>query len=490
MTAGPAQSILLVEDSPSLARVYMEYLQRESVDVTHVETGNGALALLAERTFDAILLDLRLPDINGIEVLDQLKARRISTATVVITAHGSVNVAVDAMRAGAIDFLMKPFNADRLKVTLFNAIERQALRKVVESLQQEFDRDGYFGFIGTSLPMQSIYQIIDNAGPSKATVFITGESGTGKEICAEAIHRKSSRAKGPFITLNCAAIPKELIESEIFGHTKGAFTGAISDREGAAALADGGTLFLDEVCEMDLRLQTKLLRFIQTGTIQKVGGARLQPVDVRFICATNRNPLKAVEDGEFREDLYYRLHVVPIHMPPLRDRGNDVDLISKALLQEFSNEEAKNFEDFDLTAREAIRSYGWPGNVRQLQNVIRNIVVLNNGPLVTLDMLPPPINQDSTQPRISEPSTPWPEDAPPAVSDWQPAGAKISEAAPSVAAVTDSHSEIRPLWMIEKDAIEEAIAKCDGNIPRAAAFLDISPSTIYRKRLQWSKLTD
>ena len=262
-----------------------------------------------------------------------------------------------------------------------------------------------------------------------------------------------------------------------------AFTGAISDREGAAALADGGTLFLDEICEMDLRLQTKLLRFIQTGTIQKVGGARVQSVDVRFVCATNRNPLKAVEDGEFREDLYYRLHVVPIHMPPLRDRGADVGLIAKSLLMDFSKEEAKHFEDFDGDALDAVQSFAWPGNVRQLQNVIRNIVVLNDGPLVTLDMLPPPINRQSTQPMASEPPI------------WVDRGSAIAELEPAAGPRTlgqgaygahDSH-DIRPLWMVEKETIEAAIARCGGNVPRAAAFLGISPSTIYRKRQNWAE---
>jgi len=483
MGSRPTQNVLLVEDSPSLARVYIEYLQGEAMELTHVESGHAALAILADKTFDAILLDLRLPDINGLEVLEQLKTRQINTATIVITAHGSVNVAVDAMRGGAIDFLMKPFNADRLKVTLSNAIERQSLRKVVDALQQEFDRGSYFDFIGSSLAMQSVYQIIDNAGPSKATVFITGESGTGKEICAQAIHRKSPRAKGPFIALNCSAIPKDLIESEIFGHTKGAFTGAISDREGAAALADGGTLFLDEICEMDLRLQTKLLRFIQSGTIQKVGGARVQSVDVRFVCATNRNPLKAVEDGEFREDLYYRLHVVPIHMPPLRDRGGDVGLIAKSLLLDFSKEEAKHFESFDGDALDAVQSFAWPGNVRQLQNVIRNIVVLNDGPLVTLDMLPPPINRQSTQPMVGEPLAR--EDQGPAMAELKPMIAP--QAQEPVPSRSNDSRDIRPLWMVEKEAIEAAIARCGGNVPRAAAFLGISPSTIYRKRQSWAE---
>ncbi len=411
-----------------------------------------------------------------------------------------MNVAVDAMRAGAIDFLMKPFNADRLRVTLKNAIEKMALTRVVKSLQQDYGRDRFESFIGSSLPMQSVYRIIENAGPSKATVFITGESGTGKELCAEAVHLRSPRRGGPFITLNCAAIPKDLIESEIFGHVRGAFTGATSDRDGAASLADGGTLFLDEICEMDLRLQTKLLRFIQTGTIQKVGGTTSQEVDVRFVCATNRDPLKAVERGEFREDLYYRLHVVPVHLPPLRDRGEDVLLIATALLGEFSQEESKEFKGFSKEVEHVIATHDWPGNVRQLQNVLRNIVVLNDGEEVTFDMLPPPLNGEPAEidglpggpafgntNGLTYPSDVQPTSEPAATSfDQAPMPAR--QTTPTYFAAKEPGTEaIRPLWIQEREIIENAIARCDNNIPRAAAHLGISASTIYRKRQMWQE---
>lgn len=487
MSNGAVKQVLLVEDSPSLARVYCEYLHDEPIEITHVDSGTDALSQLTAKDFDAVLLDLRLPDMDGLEILEHMQDRNIASAVVVITAHGSVNIAVEAMQSGAVDFLMKPFNADRLKVTLQNAIERQSLRKVVKSLSQEFDRDEYFGFIGASLPMQSIYQIIENAGPSKATVFITGESGTGKEVCAEAIHKNSPRAGGPFITINCGAIPKDLMESEIFGHTRGAFTGAIADREGAAAMASGGTLFLDEICEMDLRLQTKLLRFIQSGTIQKVGGTKPQAVDVRFICATNQNALKAVEDGEFREDLYYRLHVVPIHMPPLRDRGTDVAVIAHALLNDYAREEAKSFEDFDPDALAAIERYSWPGNVRQLQNVLRNAVVLNEGKRLTLEMMPKEVRLNQTDFKLLDALAAQPVDAIPATLSEPPKRPVSPPLAPTIspAPAPAQAQGIRPLWMVERDVIEAAIEQCGGNIPRAAAFLEISPSTIYRKKQAW-----
>jgi DNA-binding NtrC family response regulator len=287
------------------------------------------------------------------------------------------------------------------------------------------------------------------------------------------------------MTLNCAAIPKDLMESEIFGHTRGAFTGATSDHEGAAAMADGGTLFLDEICEMDLRLQSKLLRFIQSGTIQKVGGTRPQAVDVRFICATNRNALKAVEEGEFREDLYYRLHVVPIHMPPLRDRGTDVESIAFALLEEFSAEESKKFTGFEPKALEAIVNYSWPGNVRQLQNVLRNIVVLNDTDVLTYAMLPVEVRKNQSARAVGQSDSGLTQAEPGPTPMSRSGGARSKDRQSVSSGAAGSDQNIRPLWMVERDVIEAAIDQCAGNIPRAAAFLEISPSTIYRKRQNW-----
>ena len=259
--------------------------------------------------------------------------------TIVITANGSINRAVQAMRAGAFDFLVKPFDEARLLCAVENALASAPDRRGRGAGDPA--PAGFQGFIGGSAAMQDIYRMVRSIGRSTATVFITGESGTGKEVCARAIHAMSTRAAKPFVPLNCAAIPRDLLESEVFGHLKGAFTGALSDKPGAAAVADGGTLFLDEICEMDLSLQTKLLRFLQTSTIQPVGAARPIPVDVRIVCATNRDPAEEVRQGRFREDLYYRLHVVPIHMPPLRARPDDIMDIAQASLVEFAAEEGK-----------------------------------------------------------------------------------------------------------------------------------------------------
>ena len=278
-------------------------------------------------------------------------------------------------------------------MTSRNALERQKLQNLVATYRDEVGgRSRYHGFIGSAPIMQPIYRIIDSAASSKATVFITGESGTGKEVCAEAIHKASARRNKPFVAINCGAIPKDLIESEIFGHVQGAFTGATKDRDGAASRAHEGTLFLDELCEMEMNMQTKLLRFLQTSSFTKLGGAKLEKVDVRILCATNRDPMREVEEGRFREDLYYRLHVIPIHLPPLRDRDDDAIEIATVLLTQYAKEEGKQFKGFAADVEAMIRAYHWPGNIRQLQNVIRNVVVLNDGEYVTADMAPPPLS--------------------------------------------------------------------------------------------------
>lgn len=467
MPKSTSKRLLLVEDDPPLARVYQEYLKGEPYEVVHADTGMKALQAFSEGPFDMVVLDVQLPDMSGLDILKKVAQESSDTAVVVITAHGSINMAVDAMREGAADFLMKPFNAERLIFTLRNALERQELKGIVQILKQDFDRETYCGFIGKSLAMQAVYRIVDSAAPSKATVFITGESGTGKEVCAEAVHGQSPRAGKPFIALNCGAIPQELMESEIFGHVKGAFTGAHANRDGAATLADGGTLFLDEVCEMDLSLQVKLLRFIQTGGFQRVGSSTVEKVDVRFVCATNRVPWDEVEKGNFREDLYFRLHVIPIHLPPLRERSDDILDIAGKFLTEFAQEEGKGFQAFDDGAAAVLTDFAWPGNVRQLQNVIRNIVVLHDGDTVTVDMLPPPLGTGSGK-------------APPAPVP-SAAASPASTGGGTAPAPTDGDIAIRPLWQVEQELINAAIQQCDGNVSRAAALLELSPSTVYRR---------
>jgi two-component system repressor protein LuxO len=368
------------------------------------------------------------------------------------------------MKEGALDFLTKPFSADRLRVTVRNALERRKLESQVAAIQEETGRDRFCSFIGQSMAMQSIYRIVQNAAASKATVFVTGESGTGKELCADALHKLSRRREKPFVAINCAAIPRDLLESEVFGHAKGAFTGATADRAGAALQANGGTLFLDEICEMDLGLQAKMLRFLQTGTVQRVGEDKPRPVDVRIVCATNRDPQGEVAAGRFREDLFYRLNVIPMDLPPLRERDHDVLLIARHFLQQFAVEDGKKFTGFSPAVEAALLAYAWPGNVRELQNTVRNVVVLNEGETVEIDMLPRPLQAGA-------------------------AGLPPAAVRPVAMPLPEPAAALEPLDIVVRRTIERAIAQCDGNVPKAAAALQVSPSTLYRRIQAWQAET-
>lgn len=502
---------LLVEDSQSLGALYSEYLRAEGGRVTHVHFGEDALAELEREKPDLLFLDIKLPDMSGMDILERVAADCPSVTVIMMTAHGTIDIAVDAMRLGAFDFLVKPFDAKRLGITVRNALKQRELLQLVSRYEKSLPTANFCGFIGESLAMQAVYRTLENVADSKASVFITGESGTGKEVCAQAIHSLGRRKEGPFIALNCASIPRELMESEIFGHVKGAFTGATSGRQGAAGRAHGGTLFLDEICEMDLDLQAKLLRFIQTGVYTPVGGGKEETVDVRFVAATNRHPWQEVKAGRFREDLYYRLYVIPVELPPLRSRGKDVQLLAKKLLKEYSREEGKAFKSMSADCMRLLSSYAWPGNVRQLQNVMRQMVVLNQGDTLTEAMLPEFVRGGHDKPRLVAPVAPaepshfqdqghWrdPDDHMPPDAHGYGAQSLSGDDALASHSGTHSHSHshigsgesaegIKPLWLAEKEIIEQAIEACEGNIPKAAALLDISASTIYRKRQAWEE---
>ncbi|ELA3117158.1 sigma-54-dependent transcriptional regulator [Vibrio vulnificus] len=487
--------VLLVEDSTSLAILYKQYVKDEAYDIFHVETGRDAIQFIERNTPQLVILDLKLPDMSGEDVLDWINQNDVPTAVIIATAHGSVDIAVSLMNKGAEDFLEKPIKADRLKTSIAVHLKRAKLEHLVENIQSRFDRPRYHGFIGACLPMQAVYKTIDSVAPTTASVFINGESGTGKEVCAEAIHKQSLRKDQPFIAINCGAIPRDLMESEIFGHLKGAFTGATTDRKGAAMLANGGTLFLDELCEMELEMQKKLLRFLQTGTFTPLGGSKEIKVDVRIICATNRDPLKEVEEGRFREDLYYRVHVVPIEMPPLRERGNDIVELANHFLIAYAKEDGKKFNSISKEAQSILKKYNWPGNVRQLQNIIRNIVVLNDDNQLNMEHLPA---QLTTKPQtVKEPaklSTP-PQPVQAVIQEMRNGHEALnhhsletqtSKANPLAHnAFHHSDGSIRPMWQIEREAIQNAIAFCDGNVISAAVMLELSPSTVYRKKQAW-----
>nr|WP_321458160.1 sigma-54 dependent transcriptional regulator [uncultured Cohaesibacter sp.] len=421
-----------------------------------------------------------------LQVLSRLASRHPNMLLLALSNNGSVSRAVASMQAGAHDFIARPISAEVLSSRMSEMIaqHRPAPQSDIlvsqhksavsghngptgftvadQSADFEIMRD-FEGFIGKSSAMQGVYDQIMRIAGSKAPVFITGESGTGKEVCAQALHARSSRSSGPFIAINCSAIPADLMESEVFGHVRGAFTSANDDRKGAAEMADGGTLFLDEIGEMPLDLQAKLLRLIQTGTLRRVGSNQEISLNIRFIAATNRDPLEEVRAGRFREDLFYRMHVLPIHLPPLRDRTGDIVPLAKSFLIQYAREEGKGFHIFSTEAEHMLSAYRWPGNVRQLQNTIRRLTVMYDGAVVEPDHLPDLLRSDES----------FEQDLDRAISDLRQMGVAMSEA-------------IQPFWQQEKQIIEGALSHFDGNISRAAAALEISPSTIYRKRMSWA----
>lgn len=461
--------ILIVEDSAALSATYAAYLRTMSVRIHRAYSLAEAREVLRTQDIDLQVVDLKLPDGDGMSLIAAASEAEHGPQSIAITADGSVERAVDAMRAGASDFLAKPFDGNRLRTTVRNALEQRRLSRIVYHYKSSFREEGFEDFIGRSLPMQALYNTIVSAARSSASVFITGDSGTGKELCAQALHRRSPRADNPLIALNCAALPSSLIESEIFGHRKGAFTGATQDREGAAVRANGGTLFLDEICEMDIALQGKLLRFLQTGAVRPLGSDRTRNVDVRIICATNRDPRAEMAAGRLREDLFYRLYVIPVEVPPLRERDEDAAIIAESLLRQLAEAESKSFRQLSPGARTRILNYDWPGNVRELQNMLHTIVVMNDGEELTEDMLPPHVRE---------------------ATGANTQGAKPAPAAHNGVPTAPASIGIEPLWKVERRHIEAALDLCGGNVVQAAAKLDVAPSTLYRKLKSWNLRAD
>jgi two-component system repressor protein LuxO len=465
-------AVLIIEDSASLALGFAAQLEEAGYDVALAATLAEAREALAATRFSAALLDLQLPDGDGLSLLEKRAAG--SPAFVVITADGSLSRAIAAMRLGAFDFLVKPVAGTRLLATIRAAVEQAEISFPDTRDAPAEDPVRYHGFIGQSPAMRSVFRTIDQVANSRAAVFVTGESGTGKEVTAEALHSACRRRDKAFVAINCGAIPENLLESELFGHVKGAFTGAVEHRIGAAKAADGGTLFLDEICEMELKLQVKLLRFIQTGMIQRVGSPRAEPVDVRIVCATNRDPLREVAEGRFREDLYYRLNVIPIHLPPLRERGDDILLLAEEHLRTIAREENRKPFELGSATRAAILTHPWPGNVRELHNVLRRAAITSSGTVLEIPDLAPArfaaAPADVTQPaedmvRAPSPAKPPVEAGPAALDGQQLAGMTLAA--------------------IERIAIEAALERHAGNVTRAAKELAVNPSTIYRKIERW-----
>jgi len=381
--------ILIADDEESIRFGLAELLKEEGYRVAEACDGKEALNMLRQDEYGLLLADLKMPYLDGLEILDQIKKQNIVTEVIIITGKGSIHTAVEAMKAGAYDYLTKPVEPDRLRTIIPKALEHHRLLVSHRKLEQQIKQlTRYEDLIGQSRQMQAVYKLIDAVADSTANVIITGESGTGKELVARAIHNKSGRSKQPFIAVNCSAFPEQILENELFGHEKGAFTGALNEKPGCFEMADRGTLFLDEIGEMSLETQAKILRALEERRFRRLGGKKEIQVDVRVIAATNRNLKQALEQKLLREDLYYRLAVVEIELPPLRDRMDDIPLLIQEFLDYFNKKNNKNIKGLTSQCRNVLMKYPWHGNVRELKNVIERAVILSTSDIIDVDVLP------------------------------------------------------------------------------------------------------
>jgi DNA-binding NtrC family response regulator len=385
----PHERILVVDDEEQMRDLLVKVLERKGYQVSVCGNGVDALAFLEREPADLVVTDVRMPGLSGMEALRAIKELNPDIVVIIMTAFGSIDQAVQAVKEGAYDYINKPFKIDEMLLTIEKALEERRLRHEVSTLRQELRTRYHFeNLIGKSRAMQEIFGLIEQVAGSRSTVMVYGKSGTGKELVAKAIHYNSPRSTRAFVAVNCAAIPAELLESELFGHEKGSFTGAIATKIGKFELATGGSLFLDEVGSMRLDLQAKILRALQEREVERVGGTRTIKIDVRVIAATNRDLKKAVEEGTFREDLYYRLNVVPITLPDLKDRQEDIPLLANHFVQKFAQESNPAIREISKEAMAVLMSHAWPGNVRELENVIERAVTLGHGPAVLSTDLP------------------------------------------------------------------------------------------------------
>ncbi len=377
--------ILIADDEESMRFMLREVMRREGYDVEEASNGERAVQLVRENNFDLVIMDIRMPGMDGIQALKEMRRIRPHIVVVIITAHGTTTVAVDAMRQGAYDYFNKPFELGEMRVVVRRALEKQGLLNQVASLESRLRQRARFDrIIGQSNAMREVFALLERVVTNDITVLITGESGTGKELVAQAVHYQSPRKDKNFVSVNCAAIPENLLESELFGHEKGSFTGAIGTHIGKFEVANGGSIFLDEIGDMPLALQGKLLRVLQEREVQRVGGRKPIAVDIRIIAATNRDLTRDVEEKKFREDLFYRLNVLPIHLPPLRKRRSDVPILVEHLLHALNPRLARNILGVTPEALEALMNYQWPGNVRELENVLQRAMVMAGGTLIEL----------------------------------------------------------------------------------------------------------
>ncbi|MCL2295011.1 MAG: sigma-54 dependent transcriptional regulator [Spirochaetes bacterium] len=404
-------SILIADDEKNIRTGLKQALEGEGYNIYLAANGAEALTIVKKDKIDIVITDLKMPEMSGEELLKKINKDYKGIPVIMLTGHGTVENAVQAMREGAYDFITKPLNLDHLFLIVKRALSNRQLQMQHKALQEEVDkiknRNKYLNLIGKSSVMKKVVETIDQVAATKASVLITGESGVGKEVVSDVIHNLSDRKDKPFIKVHCAALSESLLESELFGHEKGAFTGAIARKKGRFELADKGTIFLDEIGEINQSLQVKLLRVLQEKTFERVGGEEEITVDVRIISATNKNLEKEVEKGNFREDLYYRLNVVNLHIPPLRERQEDIPLLIAYFLKEFSEENGKNIESIDAKAQAALSNYKWKGNIRELRNCIESAVVMTKNRIINYDDLPVSIkNESNVDNIIIKPGTP------------------------------------------------------------------------------------
>ena len=444
--------ILIVDDDKN-TRDGLQRALRRNYRVSIAESGDKALEILSGGGVDVLLSDVRMPGMDGITLVQRALAYHPHLVAILLTAYGNVELAVDAMKAGAYDFLMKPVNLDHLDLLLNRALRSREVEAENERLHEQLDNKfGLENIIGNSPVMHELFDTIRQAAPTQATVLIQGRSGTGKELIAQAIHRLSTRAKGPFVAVHCAALSSNLLESELFGHEKGAFTGAVARRKGRFEMADGGTLFLDEIGEIDAAVQVKLLRVLEERRFERVGGTEEVEVDIRLVAATNRDLKKMVEDGEFREDLFFRLDVVNITLPELKERIDDLPLLCDHFIREFAAKNNKQVEGITPDAVNILMAYDWPGNIRELRNTIEKMVVLARGSRLTARDVPPNIRKD--------------------------AGSSYGGGAVSGRVAVAPASSLAEA---EKAMIYAAIKQHGGNRTKAAESLGISRRTLHRK---------
>ena len=464
--------ILIAEDDSAQRYMLEQVMIREGYETVCVANGAEAIERVRNEEFDVVLLDIRMPQVDGIEALRQIHAMRPDLLVIMITAFGSSQIAIQCMKEGAYDYFTKPFDLEELRLVVRRAVEKSALKRQIQVLEDQLhERLSLDRLIGKSVGMQKVYELIDKVLSSDVTVLITGESGTGKELVAQAIHYHSIRRSKPFVSVNCAAIPETLLESELFGYERGAFTGAVTSKPGQFEIAQGGTVFLDEIADMPLSLQAKLLRVLQEREIVRVGGTKPIKVDIRIIAATNRNLAECVAMRTFREDLFFRLNVVPINLPPLRAREGDIPLLVNHFIKVYNPRLNKNIQGVAPEVMTALENFPWPGNVRELENVIQRAMILADGPVITLRDLPENLRAGKSSTEATQSSLLADENVDCLIEDFSlPLQEKVEK-------VTE---------LIEKRAILAALKKANFKRQETADLLGISRKSLHNKMVKYN----